>query len=167
MADTRNRGKVLWFLITARPDLLPVDLKRQGRAEEHIPLFYPETVGEVDEIFRVMKKKLRLATTVESLVGLVADERLLGLSGSDLEAILVRAILEAESAERSEVTADDLKRAFDDFLPATSARERELQILAGVLECTSRELLPEKYKSMDRSELATRISDLKRELRAG
>ena len=60
MADTRNRGKVLWFLITARPDLLPIDLKRQGRAEEHIPLFYPETVAEYDEIFQVMKKKLKL-----------------------------------------------------------------------------------------------------------
>ena len=47
MGDTRNRGKILWFLITARPDLLPIDLKRQGRAEEHIPLFYPETVGRV------------------------------------------------------------------------------------------------------------------------
>src|SRR5258705_5452368 len=49
MGDTRNRGKILWFLITARPDLLPIDLKRQGRAEEHIPLFYPETSAEYDE----------------------------------------------------------------------------------------------------------------------
>ena len=29
------------MLLTARPDLLPIDLKRQGRAEVHIPLFYP------------------------------------------------------------------------------------------------------------------------------
>ncbi len=166
MADTRNRGKVLWFLITARPDLLPVDLKRQGRAEEHIPLFYPETVAEVDEIFRVLKRKLKLATAVDSIAGLVADDMLLGLSGSDLEAILVRSILEAEAAERSEVGAGDLKRAFEDFLPATSARERELQILCGVLECTSRELLPPKYRELDRGALAGRIAEIKRELRS-
>jgi len=166
MADTRNRGKVLWFLITARPDLLPVDLKRQGRAEEHIPLFYPETAAEVDEIFRVMKRKLRIATAVDSLIGLVDEERLLGLSGSDLEAILVRSVLEAEAAERSEVTAEDLKRAFDDFLPATSAKERELQILAAVLECTSRELLPPAWREADRGDLAARIAALKRELRS-
>ena len=39
MGDTRFRGKILWMLLTCRPDLLPIDLKRQGRAEIHIPLF--------------------------------------------------------------------------------------------------------------------------------
>ncbi len=39
MGNTELRGKVIWFLLTCRPDLLPVDLKRQGRAEEHIALF--------------------------------------------------------------------------------------------------------------------------------
>ena|SRR3989441_12593083 len=28
MGDTRRRGKVIWFLMTSRPDLVPVDLKR-------------------------------------------------------------------------------------------------------------------------------------------
>src|SRR5262249_53008957 len=83
MGDTRNRGKILWFLITARPDLLPIDLKRQGRAEEHIPLFYPETVPEYDEIFKVMLKKLALKTPVTSLADAATEAQLLGLSGSD------------------------------------------------------------------------------------
>jgi len=43
MGDTRRRGKVIWFLMTSRPDLVPVDLKRQGRAEEHLALFPPAT----------------------------------------------------------------------------------------------------------------------------
>lgn len=58
MGDTRYRGKILWFLITCRPDLLPVDLKRQGRAEVHIPLFYPETEEEKVEIIDTMSKKV-------------------------------------------------------------------------------------------------------------
>ena len=33
MGDTKYRGRILWMLLTARPDLLPIDLKRQGRAE--------------------------------------------------------------------------------------------------------------------------------------
>src|SRR4030095_14737980 len=41
MGDTRYGGRILWMLLTARPDLLPIDLKRQGRAEVHVPLFYP------------------------------------------------------------------------------------------------------------------------------
>jgi len=46
MGDTRRRGKVIWFLMTSRPDLVPVDLKRQGRAEEHLALFPPGTIAE-------------------------------------------------------------------------------------------------------------------------
>ena len=38
MGNTRYRGRIVWMLLTSRPDLLPIDLKRQGRAEVHIPL---------------------------------------------------------------------------------------------------------------------------------
>ena len=30
MGDTLYRGKLIWMLMTSRPDLLPIDLKRQG-----------------------------------------------------------------------------------------------------------------------------------------
>ncbi|MEO8504873.1 MAG: AAA family ATPase [Acidobacteriota bacterium] len=165
MGDTRNRGQILWFLITARPDLLPIDLKRQGRAEEHIPLFYPETAAEYDEIFGVMKKKLGINTSVAGLSEIATEKQLLGLSGSDLEAVLVRAILEAEAAQSSEVTAEHLKKAFADFIPPANSREREMQILCAVLECTSRELLPERFRDVDRGELQARVAEIKRELR--
>jgi SpoVK/Ycf46/Vps4 family AAA+-type ATPase len=165
MADTKNRGKILWFLITARPDLLPIDLKRQGRAEEHIPLFYPETVAEYDEIFAVMKKKLGLKTAVVSLREVTTEEQLLGLSGSDLEAILVRSVLEAEAEESPEIRPEHLRKAFADFIPATDSVEREMQILCAVLECTSRELLPERYRDLDRSAIRERIAEIKNGLR--
>ncbi len=166
MADTRNRGKVLWFLITARPDLVPIDLKRQGRAEEHIPLFYPETLAEYDEIFQVMKKKLALKCSVASLVEVTTETALKGFSGSDLEAVLVRSILEAEAAESGEVTVEHLRRAFVDFIPTTSSLERELQILAAILECTSRELLPERFRDIERAAVQARLSEIKSELRS-
>ena len=75
MGDTRYRGRILWFLITSRPDLLPVDLKRQGRAEEHVPLFYPETLDEYSEIYRVMVRKLGLKTPVTDLAEVATDFR--------------------------------------------------------------------------------------------
>jgi SpoVK/Ycf46/Vps4 family AAA+-type ATPase len=167
MGDTRNRGRILWFLITCRPDLLPIDLKRQGRAEEHVPLFYPETVPEYDEIYRVMLKKLAIKTTVESLSGVVGESVLLGLSGSDLEAVLVRATLEAEAADSAEVKAEHLKKAFADFIPPTNTLEREMQTLVAVLEGTSRELLPARYREMDRSVIQARVQEIKRSLRIG
>jgi ATP-dependent 26S proteasome regulatory subunit len=167
MGDTRNRGKILWFLITCRPDLLPIDLKRQGRAEEHVPLFYPETAAEYDEIYRVMLKKLGIKTDVTSVSGAASEEVLLGMSGSDLEAVLVRATLEAEAAGASEVTAEHLKAAFTDFIPPANTMEREMQTLCAVMECTSRELLPAKYRDMDRAAVMARISEIKLALRIG
>src|SRR5699024_4274018 len=65
MTDSRNRGLILWFLMTARPDLMPVDLKRQGRAEEHLALFAPHTKEECFELFNVMQKKTNLRLTEE------------------------------------------------------------------------------------------------------
>jgi SpoVK/Ycf46/Vps4 family AAA+-type ATPase len=165
MADTRNRGKILWFLITARPDLLPIDLKRQGRAEEHVPLFYPETQAEYDEIYKVMRKKLGLKTAVENISEVADPAMLLTLSGSDLEAVLVRAALESEAAEAPEITAEHLKKAFADFIPPANTIEREMQILCAVLECTSRELLPAKYRDLDRGAVQARVNEIKRTLR--
>ena len=165
MGDTRNRGKILWFLITARPDLLPIDLKRQGRAEEHIPLFYPETAAEYDEIYKVMLKKLGIKTSVQTISEVAAEEQYLGLSGSDLEAVLVRAVLEAEAAESSEVKPEHLQKAFSDFIPPANTRERQMQILCAIMECTSRELLPERFRTLDRGEVQARINEIKRELR--
>ena len=165
MGDTRNRGKILWFLITCRPDLLPIDLKRQGRAEEHVPLFYPETVEEYDEIYRVMVKKLGLSTTVTSISGVATSAQLIGLSGSDLEAVLVRAVLEAESDDSRQVTEAHLAKAIGDFIPPANSLERELQILVAVLESTSRELLPERYRHLERAAVQSRVNELKMILR--
>src|SRR5581483_9358052 len=61
MGNTEYRGKVIWFLLTCRPDLLPVDLKRQGRAEEHIALFYPETPEERLALLRAMQRKIGMS----------------------------------------------------------------------------------------------------------
>ena len=60
MGDTRYRGQILWMLLTARPDLLPIDLKRQGRAEVHIPLFYPTDESEIRQMFVIMATQARV-----------------------------------------------------------------------------------------------------------
>jgi ATP-dependent 26S proteasome regulatory subunit len=166
MGDTEHRGKILWFLITSRPDLLPVDLKRQGRAEEHLALFYPQTLEEHDALFRVMLAKSGVRADVGSITDVTGDPS--GLSGADIEAILARALLSADiDAEgRPLVSREVLQQAFADFIPATSELEREMQILAAVQECTSREVLPAIYRDMDRSEIVARLNELRALLRA-
>src|SRR5688572_9387498 len=162
MGNTEYRGKIVWFLITSRPDLLPVDLKRQGRAEEHLGLFYPETIEEYEALFRIMLKKSGLRTNATTIKEVTDTPS--GLSGADIEAILARALRATDAAARDgdpEVPVDTLRRAFADFIPATSPLERELQILVAVQECTSREVLPERYRSMDRETVLARINELR------
>jgi SpoVK/Ycf46/Vps4 family AAA+-type ATPase len=165
MGNTEYRGKILWFLITSRPDLLPVDVKRQGRAEEHLALFYPETDEEYEALFRIMLKKSGLKTPVQSIKEVLDKPH--GLSGADIEAILARAVLATDAGPGSgdggdeAVSAETLRHAFTDFIPATSPLERELQILVAVQECTSREVLPERYRSMERETVLARINELR------
>lgn len=163
MGNTAYRGKIVWFLITSRPDLLPVDLKRQGRAEEHLALFYPETTEEHDALFRIMLKKTGITTTVQSITDVIDDPA--GLSGADIEAILARALLASDAeyvAGSAALSAETLRHAFADFIPATSPLERELQILVAVQECTSREVLPKSYRAMERETVLARIGELRR-----
>src|SRR5438034_2464990 len=83
MGDTRYRGKIVWMLLTARPDLLPIDLKRQGRAEVHIPLFYPEREDELRTMLMVLAKKSGTSLAEADLPSEIAHKG--NLSGADIE----------------------------------------------------------------------------------
>jgi AAA+ superfamily predicted ATPase len=139
MGDTRYRGKIVWMLLTSRPDLLPVDLKRQGRAEVHIPMFYPQDEAEVREMFLAMARKNKVTLTPDSLPPVQAERH---LSGADIESIVLSAKRRALSAGRTELQKADLEEAVRDFIPSAQGLEKELQELAAVLECTQLYFLP-------------------------
>ncbi len=157
MGNTEYRGKIVWFLLTCRPDLLPIDLKRQGRAEEHIALFYPQSDAERDELFKAMQKKTKVNVEVPNFSQLSKQQ----FSGADIEAILVRAKFRAVIAGRDAVTADDVEQVVRDFVPPNYPLEIELQNLAAVQECTSKELLPENFQNLERDFVTRRIKELK------
>jgi len=164
MADTKHRGKIIWFLLSSRPDLMPVDLKRQGRAEEHLALFYPETLPERRELFEVMLRK----TGVKSLTGSDFEdaffEHLPVRSGAEMEAALTRAKFQAVARGLVEPTRQVLEAVLADFLPPSYPQEIELQNYVAVLECTSQELLPERYRKLDRQAVYARVQQLKAQL---
>ena len=159
MGNTELRGRVIWFLLTCRPDLIPVDLKRQGRAEEHIALFYPDTEEERLALLRAMQNKTGTRASSPEAEAFFSKHSA-GLSGADIEAILVRARMKSALERDAVVDAEDIKAALEDFIPPSYPTEIELQILAAVLECTSRSLLPERFREADRAELIRRASEL-------
>ncbi len=160
MGNTEYRGKIIWFLITCRPDLLPIDLKRQGRAEEHLALFYPDTEAEKMELFDVLVRKLDLSIRkfpISELLRKFKHE----FSGADLESVLIRAKFKATMDNRSFVTKEDLEETMGDFVPPAYPHEIELQNLVAVLECTSKEMVPKRFQNLDRTRLVKDIQELK------
>ena len=159
MGNTELRGKVIWFLLTCRPDLLPVDLKRQGRAEEHIALFYPDTPEERLALLRAMQKKIGMLLFPADIEKFFLEGSG-SLSGADIEAVLIRSELKSRLLKKKSVDAEDLQSALEDFIPPYYPTEIDLQNLVAVLECTSKSLLPQKYRDLDRSELIRRVNEL-------
>jgi SpoVK/Ycf46/Vps4 family AAA+-type ATPase len=163
MGDTRYRGKILWMLLTARPDLLPIDLKRQGRAEVHIPLFYPHTEDELKDMFVAMARKLG---TVLDRADVPPIPNVGKLSGADVEGIVGRAWRQSLLAGEKSVTRAAVAEVLAGFLPSTEGLEKELQELAAVLECTDRAfLLPSQQQIVDqeggRAKLQERLTQVK------
>ncbi len=139
MGDTRYRGRIVWMLLTARPDLVPIDIKRQGRAEVHIPLFYPTEEQEIRQMFVILAKKLGSKLAAEDVPVIPQRGH---LSGADIEGMVGRAWRSSLIDGHDHVTAEALKTVVDQFMPSTQGLERELQEIAAILECTDRQFLP-------------------------
>src|SRR5262249_28810451 len=139
MGDTQYRGRIIWMLLTARPDLLPIDLKRQGRAEVHIPLFYPTDEAEIRQMFVILARKLGSNLSIEDVPPI---PQLGHLSGADIEGMVGRAWRASILAGADHVTREALAGVVAEVMPSTQGVERELQETAAVFECTDRQVLP-------------------------
>jgi SpoVK/Ycf46/Vps4 family AAA+-type ATPase len=167
MGDTRYRGRILWMLLTARPDLLPIDIKRQGRAEVHIPLFYPTDENEIRRMFVILAKKLGSTLALEDIPPIPQRGH---LSGADIEGIVGRAWRVSLLGGADHVTKGALADVVGQFLPSTQGLERELQETAAILECTDSQFLPEAVRDQLKAEgargkLQARLTALKQIVR--
>jgi AAA+ superfamily predicted ATPase len=164
MGDTDYRGKIIWMLLTSRPDLLPIDLKRQGRAEVHIPLFYPHDAEEIGAMFRVMAAKNRIQLAPDAAVPVAGGRE---LSGADIESIVLSARRRVLADGRETFELADLQGALEAFIPSAQGLEKEMQELVAVLECTDREFLPDDWQlRLRQTEGRTRLQERLVELRA-
>ena len=163
MGDTQYRGRIIWMLLTARPDLLPIDLKRQGRAEVHIPLFYSTDENEIRQMFVILAKKLGSRLSADDVPPIPQRGQ---LSGADIEGMVGRAWRTSLLAGADHVTREALAGVVATFMPSTQSLERELQETAAMLECTDSQFLPpaivEKMAAEGgRGQLQTRLTALK------
>ena len=170
MSDTANRGKIIWIFATSRPDLLEVDLKRQGRLDVHIPLFPPGDAAGRAQLFSAMARKLKLPIAAEDLPRLPDNDQ---IGGNEMEGILVRALrvyeTALEAAARGGTDAETappspaacIEEAIADFRPSAHVERLQLMDLLAVKECTDTRFLPERFRSLNLAEVNARIERLK------
>lgn len=161
MGDTRRRGRVIWFLMTSRPDLVPVDLKRQGRAEEHIALFPPATLGERVQVFESLRRRLKIPLEPGTDIAALLTSAPATMSAADIEGTLVRASRRMASAGAKALNGAMLQELIRDFQPPAYPLEIEYQRLIAAFECTSRALLPADLAAMPPGQIAARLGELR------
>jgi SpoVK/Ycf46/Vps4 family AAA+-type ATPase len=164
MSDTSNRGRILFIVMTNRPDKLDVDLKRAGRLDRKIPFLYSQTPEEVEQVAKALLRKNKIKTDVD-LAELKEEfsKKLVGYSNADVEAVLLMANDDAarESGDNAAVQKEHFIRAANDYFPSRDIELLEYMELLAVFESSSRRFLPLKYAGMSPEELDLKLRELR------
>lgn len=165
IGDSSLRGRELWIAMTSRPDMMAIDMKRQGRFGLCIPLFPSQNENDVMDMFNVLSKinKMTLSDETKEFIRVSLGDK--SLTGSDVEAIVLRAKERAVLDSRdNNVTAEDFKASVETFIDPLDPLLLKLQMLAAVLACSDKRYLPQKYLDMDRTALYQEFMQTKMEL---
>lgn len=159
MSDTSNRGRVLFILMTNRPDKLDIDIKRAGRLDRKIPFLYPQDAPTVEQVIEAQLRKHQVETEVLFPADRDAiSAKLVGYSAADIEAVVLLALGYAGDAK---VTRAHFTDAIRDYLPSRDVEMLEYMELLAVFEASNRRLLPAKYADMGIEELQERLALLR------
>jgi transitional endoplasmic reticulum ATPase len=164
MSDTSNRGRILFVVMTNRPDKLDVDLKRAGRLDRKIPFLYSQTPEEVEQVAAALVRKNKVQTEVDfPSIRHGFSSKLVGYSNADVEAVILMANDDAarEDGGDKPVSAERFLAAARDYFPSRDVELLEYMELLAVFEASSRRLLPPKYAGMTVEELDTRMRQLR------
>lgn len=175
MSDTSNRGRILFLVMTNRPDKLDVDLKRAGRLDRKIPFLYVQTPEEVELVAKALLRKNKIKTDVDlTTIRDGFSSKVVGYSNADIEAVILlanedaaRESMESEtdgqagSGGEAPVLDRHFLRAAVDYFPSRDAELLDYMELLAVFESSSRRLLPAKYASMTPEDLDTRLRHLR------
>ena len=164
MSDTTNRGRVLFILMSNRPDKLDIDIKRAGRLDRKIPFLYPGEPEDVELVFMALSRKHKLSLDVSFPKDREnTTAKMVGLSNADIEAIALLAFNYAAEGGDADatITKAHLSSAVADYLPSRDLEMLEFMELLAVFEASNRRMLPKKYAGMSIDDLQGRLTELK------
>jgi SpoVK/Ycf46/Vps4 family AAA+-type ATPase len=163
MGDPKNRGRILWLLLTARPDNLAPDLKRSGRAGLHLPVFDPEGEDRRAYIDMVLQRAKVDTNTLTPELRREIEQRTADLSPADFNEVVVE--LRAERALTGTLTYEQILDVLKNIMPSQIATQRRIQALQALIECSRRSMIPPSLAKLTREEIHNELELLKERLR--
>ncbi len=148
MGDPHNRGRIIWVLLTSRPERLAPDLKRSGRAGLHLPVFDPE--GKDRDAFI----RHALAQANIDIDGIPADSRVLinqrtaHFAPADFNELAQ--YIRAENALGHVINNNMLVGLLENMRPVDIASQRRVQTLQALLHCSRNNIIPESLRELNR-----------------
>ena len=161
MAETENRGQVLFVMMTNRPDKLDSDIKRPGRLDRKIPFFYCDSAPERMQVLQAVLARYEEVCVASSEELLTLCDTLPGYSNADLEALALLAVELARNQARP-LDAQALNDAAQDFMPPQEQDMIEFMELLAVSETSRRSMLPKRYRDMAISDIQNNLIAAKR-----
>jgi len=152
MGDNRYLGKVLWGLMTSRPDKLDPDIK--SRASVQIPIFDMDD-GERASFLAMMMKRKGIKTTVTELDQVVQET--LYYSARDYRNFVAEVL--AQKRKNPEKGPMDVLSGWQ--ASKSIKKQREYQELIAIMHCSYPALLPAHYQKMDEFQIQAKIDKLK------
>lgn len=139
LSDPRIRGQIIVINCTNRPDRIDPALKRSGRSDERILMPMP-SADDRKAIFPVMFRRHKIPTAIADFALFAKASE--GMSGADIEAIVLRSFSFANEDGKKKVDAGALNDALRDFIPSANMAQIDAMTMAGLIESSSRRLLP-------------------------
>ena len=166
MAETENRGQVLFVMLTNRPDKLDSDIKRPGRLDRKIPFFYCDSAAERAQVLQAVLARYGETCSASTEELLLLCDTLGGYSNADLEALALLAVElarnQASPLNPAVVNAAVLSAAALDFMPPQERDMIEFMELLAVSETSRRSMLPKRYRDMAVADIQSNLIAAKR-----
>ena len=152
LGDPANRGKVVFFGASNRPDLMDDALLRFGRIDAIIPVLLPEE-PEREAIAQATARSLGVDLVPNAAYQIASNSD--KYSAADVAQVVIKARKIAAREGRDWIGELDAANALRALRPATPAKADYFTMLA-VQACNDTELLPPSYAALldDRGKLA-------------
>ncbi|HTB67886.1 MAG TPA: ATP-binding protein [Steroidobacteraceae bacterium] len=143
MADTDNRGNVVWVLGSSRPDLIEVDLKRPGRIDLKVPILPTATRAQSGGLIAALAKRYGLTIEAHELEEMIHQCPIMLTPGA-AEALVVKAYRMCRT--ESVAPAAALARCLAGYQSAIPQDVLELQMRLAIQEATDLAFVAEELR---------------------